>query len=537
MITKTKEATSLATHIKNATLIICSVLILTVFWIYLFSSALIIEQKSYTTEEYLTQPLINFSLLEKSGTTVASKGLISGLSATFEGTKIGWKSIYTTNPDFPKSLTGIIGYWKLDNSLTDSSGKNNQLVAQGGISCSGDFGFLNNGCAFGEYGQYLEIKNINKTLNPKSGTISVWAYPTGNASNSYIIQGNTPDSDRYYIQWTNGRIRIVRGTQNPNIQNSSVATINLLENTELNNWYHIVMSWDESSIYGYINGMKMHDAKIDYFSPSYSTNTKFRIGNQQSSSSTDNRSFPGQIDEIAFFNRKLTDNEIKQLFKEASDTTNPIPNSNKYLSFETSGSSAYGRLRINNHSEIQKLNIKDIFTIEADIYLKEYPTDANQPYTVYTDSSVLSNGNGLTVFPNGLLGVYANTGNTRSIFRSGQVPLNEWVTVKGSFNSKTNEMSVSINEKDFVTTNPDKKTGITKSFTRPMIGMSGTWYNAFKGYIKNVKLWNTSILNGQYSYGLAEITKAGFDNPQKILTPSNFTYIQLSFFSKHQSRK
>lgn len=197
-----------------------------------------------------------------------------------------------------KAQDGLIGYWKLDNHLKDLSGNGFDAVAVGGLDCTNDEGRLGNGCVF-EIDKYLNISSVGAKVNPKSGSISAWAKPTATGTNTYVIDGMGSGTDRYYIQWTEGGFRVVRG--NP------ASSITLNTNADLNEWYHLVMTWDEDKIYGYVNG-ELKDS-IDYNS-AFGAPTRFRIGDQDDKDKT----FPGAIDEVSFFNRKLSDQEIKNLY-------------------------------------------------------------------------------------------------------------------------------------------------------------------------------------------------------------------------------
>ncbi len=513
VLTRSITNTSLVIFIFLGTTVLTSFLIVSsLYSIFLF-------RQSRISTDFLNSPLISFSLNEGAGTTVLSTGSIKNLSATMDGNKVFWESINQTANDYPATLTGLIGYWKLNNNLNDDSGNNFSAVAQGGINCLDNPGFIGQGCSFGSFGQYLDISKVDTKINPKSGTISAWAYPTANNNAGYIIQGVGSGSDRYYIQWlTSGRFRVVKGDDTLKQYGT---TITLKQGAELNQWYHLVMSWEEKDgkkiVYGYLNGQLI--GLGEYSSPGGLT-PRFRIGNQ--ANPTENRSFEGQIDEVAFFDRKLSDEEIKNIYENGQKNAHPTTSTEKFLYFDNKSTGEYGRLRINNHTELQKLNLTDAFTIEAEVYLTSYPIDVNSPYTIYTDYVTLSSANALAIMPNGKVRVYANTGNTRFIFTAdqSQVPLNQWVKISGSFNKNTQEMSILIDNNEYSTNTPEKKDGIAKNFGRPIIGMSGVWQQGLKGgFIKNLKLWNNSFLIGQY---LSNCNPLPAKNSQGLIAAFNF---------------
>ncbi len=397
---------------------------------------------------------------------------------------------------------GLVGYWKLDNSLADSSAQNNTALSQGGISCTNNPGFLNQGCTFGEIGKYLDISSVKTSVNSSQGTISVWAYPTETGTNRYVIEGMGSDTDRYYIQWANNQFRLVRG--NP------AAIITLASDVELNKWYHLTFSWDESKIYGYLNGELK--GSINYTSTKGDL-ARFYIGIQKA---TDNRSFPGNIDEVRFYSRTLSASEVNSVYNYEPFNSDSLE---KFLYFENTDESNYGRLRVGT-SLNPMLNITEAFTIEAEVYLNNYPISTQPKYTVYTDSStVTGEGNNLFITTGGKVTLYANTGNTKYEFISpGQVPLNKWFKVVASFNDKTKEMSILIDNIEYGTDTPKITENVAKRIARPYIGGASSWRDSFNGgYIKNLKVWNKSFLSGQYQYEkFIRLIKDGFDRDLAI---------------------
>lgn len=209
--------------------------------------------------------------------------------------------IISKNPNFDPT-SKLIGYWNFDSKeypTADISGYENQPTVS---SCRFDVGIIGSACLYGgSNSSYSKINSVAKFINPKSGTITAWAYPIKNAYNTYVIEGMGYDSDRYYIQWTDNKFRVVRG-------NPGVAIV-LAPQTDLGKWYHLALSWDEKNVYGYLNGELINSAE---YTPKEIPPTRFNIGTQDQYNPA--KYFSGIIDEVRFYNSKLSDSEIKEIY-------------------------------------------------------------------------------------------------------------------------------------------------------------------------------------------------------------------------------
>ncbi len=198
---------------------------------------------------------------------------------------------------------GLVAYWPLDTNLNDASGNNNNAIAKGNLNCSDNPGFKRNGCSFGIADQYLDISSVNDNINSARGTISAWAYPTAEGQNRYVIQGLGANTNRYYIQWNNGSFNVCRG--NPGVCRRLIA------DTPLNRWYALAMTWDTVGstqvMKGYLNGELKATAN---FIATNGIGGSFKIGTQGTG-----KEFLGLIDEIRFYDRALSDEEVRDLYE------------------------------------------------------------------------------------------------------------------------------------------------------------------------------------------------------------------------------
>ena len=237
-------------------------------------------------------PINDFNVLETKRFYISSKNLgtikeiiVTPMFGKQKGAEA--KKTITSSVSEGTELTGLIGYWNFDDKTArDSSTKKNDGILMGGLNCTGDLGISNSGCTFGTAEQYVSISNVSDDVDPYRGTISAWAYPTQNVYNTYVVQGVGAEANRYYLQWHNGNFSVSRG--------SSASGVKLLTNAPLNEWHHLVLTWDYNenthTMKGYLDG-KLKG--INTFTGA-GEGGEFTIGKQ-----TTNPEFQGSIDEVA----------------------------------------------------------------------------------------------------------------------------------------------------------------------------------------------------------------------------------------------
>src|SRR3990167_298433 len=139
-----------------------------------------------------------------------------------------------------------------------------------------------------------------------NGTLSAWIYRDqdtgtvermiGNDDEYELVVGNTDDiSCQFY------RAGAVDDT------GVSAAT--------LNTWFHVVCVWDNTTSRGstYVNGFL--DANYSDFDGRTPTLSVMYIGDSANNNVARNQNFPGRIDEVSFWNRTLSNEEIRALYK------------------------------------------------------------------------------------------------------------------------------------------------------------------------------------------------------------------------------
>lgn len=141
-------------------------------------------------------------------------------------------------------------------------------------------------------------------MSVSAGTISAWAYPTSTGTNRYVYSSSGPSNNRFYIQYTGagGTVNFTRG----NPSGAVTSTI------PLNQWSHLVLAWDATTVYGYVNGLSVGS---NAYTNSSATAGTARIGSQDESIT----GFPGIIDEMRISNVVRPESWIAATYKSDTD--------------------------------------------------------------------------------------------------------------------------------------------------------------------------------------------------------------------------
>jgi hypothetical protein len=180
----------------------------------------------------------------------------------------------------------------------------------------------------GNKSSYINLGNYN-ALKPNVGTISLWVkienkiwWGTGPFYNPIIITKSTNLDDFYeayaiYLMLESEKLVAV------NTMDSTVGvTIFNQKKFQRNTWYHLVISYDFNYFSFYVDGQLSLKLPKKFKTAFYEKDSVLigTTGNKKN-----NRWLNGTVDDIEFFDKVLTDEEINELFHA------PNPNKNKII--------------------------------------------------------------------------------------------------------------------------------------------------------------------------------------------------------------
>ncbi len=244
------------------------------------------------------------------------------------GVRINEWALWTTS-----LTTGLLGYWKLDES-TGSNAKESVFGVQNGTLINmenGDWipGIINNGLSFDGVD---EIVRINESCKVSSAFYPPWNLSTTNQGSLsvWINTSAIPTSeDRYFQHGFSAIFNIKFSTIGARGFTASLfdgvaAQLAISGVTPVTgNWYHVVSTFNESDVMIYVNGSLK--AKTAIGTINYIGNGNL-LGISGHTCSTTAALIPNAtMDEAGFWNRTLTASEISDLYNEGSGISFSLP--------------------------------------------------------------------------------------------------------------------------------------------------------------------------------------------------------------------
>lgn len=216
--------------------------------------------------------------------------------------------------------TGLILCMAMDGNANDSTKYNNHGIIRGATPTIGRDGKTNSAYYFNGTTNHINL-GVKNILKPSAASISVWVKPQtfnsyiGTNSNTIIItkNPNNPSSfmEGYSLSLTNrtGPTKYMAINTHQPTNNEKWFMSN--QNTNINQWTHLVFTFDFDSIKLYVNGQL--DKKIyKGFNNVYDAFDSVVIG--YSANIMNKNYFKGDIDELKMYNRVLSSSEILNLY-------------------------------------------------------------------------------------------------------------------------------------------------------------------------------------------------------------------------------
>lgn len=195
-------------------------------------------------------------------------------------------------------------------TVKDMSANGNDGVIHGGAKWVN--GKLKEALEFNGEDSFVEVQD-DDTLNSEVGTVAVWIKPGeqpptdwgsngvvnkwGQNDGGYLIQAGASPSGGFLPEGGHEIVHMVGGAV-PNHKSIHI-------NVPLDAWSHIAMTWDESTMKGYLNGEEFDEVEVEFLPP---VGYSLLIGNRVTGGTG---FFNGIIDEVAIFNKVLSSKEIQ----------------------------------------------------------------------------------------------------------------------------------------------------------------------------------------------------------------------------------
>ena len=236
--------------------------------------------------------------------TTKTKNLLLGIAI---GIGTSFATVAQNVPNYVPT-NGLVGWWPFNGNANDESGNGNNLSINGPQLTTDRFGTNNSCFSFNGTSDYLS-RNAFTGLTDCS--ISIWInmsnLPLTNLGSEYFSNGYGC-CNGFGLKSENNinnKSTIITYGTNGNVSNSTFAP-------NLNTWYNFVLVKTANSYKLFINGV---------LNSSGNSNTNsilgiFGVGAVKGSSSSSGMAnfFKGKLDDIGFWNRSLTQQEITDLY-------------------------------------------------------------------------------------------------------------------------------------------------------------------------------------------------------------------------------
>ena len=220
-------------------------------------------------------------------------------------------------------LDDLISYWKLDEAAgvarVDSAGSGNTLTDHNTVTTPA--GIIEGSAGFNGTTQYLSVAS---TVSLETGDISyafsAWLYPTDVSSlRTVMSKGEAGTSVEYvfYIDSADGMLHCQVWNDPPAANDQAIS----LAPIPLNTWTHMVFMRNKAAVEVqlYINGVVQDNNAITIAPTAHSGD--FNLSRYMF---TGDRFFAGRIDEVGFWKRVLTTDEIAELYNGGTGLSYPF---------------------------------------------------------------------------------------------------------------------------------------------------------------------------------------------------------------------
>ncbi len=229
---------------------------------------------------------------------------------------------------------GLVGYWPFNGNANDDSGNGNHGTVNGATLTADRNGEANSAYSFDGIDNWINIPNNPNFDNLNEITISLWinivswCVPNVNGIEFFpmIVQYSSPPQTLY----GNFGIQLTKSNSNYFYFNSNNYDLNQSEPNywQINQWINLIVTSENNIGKWYLNGKNIETLNGVNFGSSLS-GLDLMIGRQ--TSDINSLFSNGKIDDIAIYNRALTEQEITALYKGCTKETATSTSFNAYV--------------------------------------------------------------------------------------------------------------------------------------------------------------------------------------------------------------
>ncbi len=223
-----------------------------------------------------------------------------------------------TNPTASTLLDGLVSCWELNETsgtiIVDSLGINNGTINNGVVV--GQPGIIEKACSFDGINDYINF-GYDVSLTPVNFSISLWVNPdtyTGSLEGVLVGAGGTGWTHGYRFSRYETKVDFHWGTGTSSSQTLSLGYLSV------DSWSHLMAVYDGTKVSVYFNGEFVVSGTNAFgYDPTNPEWDAFFIGRGGGLNN-----FHGKVDQIGFWNRALTEQEIQELYNSGNGNAYPF---------------------------------------------------------------------------------------------------------------------------------------------------------------------------------------------------------------------
>ncbi len=235
----------------------------------------------------------------------------------------------TTNTKSSEATTfptnGLVGWWPFNGNANDESGNGNNGNVYGATLTSDRLGNPNKAYSFDGISNYILVPNSNSlNITGSEITISYWLYNQKiDNTQKGISKGGWDVGAGYEFLFSEEKGLQLSGSRG-GLQRTDASNISFY-----NNWVHLVAVFNNGIGAFYINNVKVN-AKLNgnQFTTFSSSSLPLIFGKRSDQNVYAKGYINGKMDDIAIWNRALSENEISSLYNSGINNSNNISTSN-----------------------------------------------------------------------------------------------------------------------------------------------------------------------------------------------------------------
>jgi hypothetical protein len=207
---------------------------------------------------------------------------------------------------------GLVGWWPFNGNANDESGNGNDGTVNQATLSFDRFGISNSSYYLNGQTDFISVPDASSML-PSNISLSCWikipSIYTANNDFGRIIRSRFFGYTLTYVNSLNS-IGFEIWTNSAN--STSVSTSNIVMNDDV--WHHLIGTFDGTEIEFYFDGLSIGSMPAPNSSIYYSSDGLVMFGRDGNNPSPLTGLYQGWIDDIAIYNRALTEQEIQTLY-------------------------------------------------------------------------------------------------------------------------------------------------------------------------------------------------------------------------------